>query len=671
MRRPYDSLSVPLPEDVRKRVHMALIDDCRKTVAANFDRDQDLFMLRLQLEGVSQPGSTGPTPNSCQLEDNLPRELHTEAHANVCAAFRQKPYVTYDALQPQHDTQVGHLENLANSEAQLFGFDDALSTLSYIALEGRFAVCCVEYRTSQTKRKELRDVPVNPFETDENEPPAPPEQELWNVNDTTEEFEFRSVDPWDFYLSPAGKQTVESSDRVYERVWMSRSSLLDGVRNEGFDPDEIKELLKKGPTAVREGTDPRREQQSLQGVQEAENSFFECYRCTGRMPYVIDTNGENIVPDQFLDEDYVWYICPERQIVFKEIYRPYPVRQYATGHAIGPADQLIGHGIVSITSAIADEMTIMLRSIIDSVNFSIHPQMKVPENRLGYYSQKDVRQAGSFLPYPNNDPNSIQPVTRDFAGLQLGFEASSALYARAQRVVAAEGVNSAMAGKVRKAAEVEMTAQVLQNKFGLIVWNLSRMVQDIFRIYMAIRRSTLPENHTVRVGNEAQPITREDFDVPYRIVPHADPDNASSQARLQRDMAVINVLRQSPLYQQMIQMGNMDGEWLLMSHFLSHSGIQSPESIIGPAPQGFDANAVLRMILPIVMQGAQQGDQVAQAIIQVVQQRQQQGQMQPQMAGMAPGQHVSPGMGLNLPAIPGNPSAMQGAFGQRNGNVVY
>src|SRR5689334_1882697 len=94
MKTPYDSLDVPLPPDIRKLTYDAVIADCRQTVSANQERDNGLWMLRQQLEGVSQSGGDANLPNSCMLEDNSPRELHTTADANIRAAFQQKPYAT-------------------------------------------------------------------------------------------------------------------------------------------------------------------------------------------------------------------------------------------------------------------------------------------------------------------------------------------------------------------------------------------------------------------------------------------------------------------------------------------------------------------------------------------------------------------------------------------------
>lgn len=669
MRSLNDSLTVDMPADLRKQSDVWICDMVRKTVRANQERDDDLYRLRQQLEGVSLAGGDGPWPNSCVLQDPVTREFHMTAQANIVAAFRQKPYVTLEALRPNDDAVVTKLEVLANTEADLFGFDQALATLTYIALESRYAVCGVFYSTTRNKHKELLPVPPPIHAYDEGEGAveddelSPTSEQLYQINDIIESFEFRPIDTWDFYLSPVGSQKVQQADHTLERLWLTTTALLDGVKNEGFDAKAVSEMVKRKPTAVREGgVDPRRDQQELSGIYDDNASFYECFRVVGRMPYLFDGLGEPQTPEELLDEDFLWMVCPAHQIVFKLTYSPFPVRPYALGKAMGPDTEMLGHGIVSTISAIADEMTILLRATVDSTNATMDPQMKVPEHLAGWYSQKDNRRPGSILPYRGNDPNSVQAVHRDFQGLQIGMELSQGLYGRAAQIAAAQGVNSMAAGKVRKAAEVEFTAQVIQNKFGLMLGNIAKMVQEIFRIYFALRKYHLRDSVNVRTGTGEDQVTRDDMDVQFRIIPHADADNASSQQRLDNDTALIEFLGQNHCYQQRIQMGDLTGDWMVGNRVLSHMGIRNPEAFIGPQPQPMDPMAIIQRIFPIVMQGAQMQDPIAIAIVQAVQQMQQTAQTGGGQ-GVQQGQGIQPGVGMNLPAMPGSPSFTQSPMG--------
>src|SRR5262249_24751530 len=167
----------------------------------------------------------------------------------------------------------------------------------------------------------------------------------------------------------------------------------------------------------------------------------------------------------------------------------------------------------------------------DSVNMTVNPELKIPEHLQGYYSMKDRRKSGGYLPYRGNDPNTVVPVTYDFAGLRLGFEMVQMLYQRCAQIVAAQGVNTSMGGKQRKAGEVHFMEEILKNKFGLILSNLQRLVEDVFRIYFAMRKHYTSSVVKIANGNKNVEVTKQDFDVGFRIIPHADADNASSIAR--------------------------------------------------------------------------------------------------------------------------------------------
>src|SRR5207244_2298641 len=111
-----------------------------------------------------------------------------------------------------------------------------LAGVVYNALESRFAVCGVFYRTTQTKHKVLETASSTDFtdSTDGEVPGLGPAPVLMQENDVTESFEFVPIDSWDFYLSPVGSCKVGRADHTIERVWLTPTAILDGIRNEGF-----------------------------------------------------------------------------------------------------------------------------------------------------------------------------------------------------------------------------------------------------------------------------------------------------------------------------------------------------------------------------------------------------------------------------------------------------
>src|SRR5689334_4083117 len=110
--RQIDTLAVQMDPDIERRTDMEILRIVLQSVQANNERDQDLYLLRQQLEGISVPAGNFDEINSCLLEDPISREMHTTAHANVMAAFRQKPYVTLTALDPAKDDVVQRVETL-------------------------------------------------------------------------------------------------------------------------------------------------------------------------------------------------------------------------------------------------------------------------------------------------------------------------------------------------------------------------------------------------------------------------------------------------------------------------------------------------------------------------------------------------------------------------------
>lgn len=680
-RNPRSDLSVPFGDDeLKNESDLWVIEMVKRVVRANSQRDQDLNQLRQQLEGVSQPTSDGPFPNACMIQDPTPWEFHSTVHSNVSAAFRAKPWVTLEALRARDEQVVQKIETMGNVEAELFGFGKALDTVTYNILESRFAVCGVFYDTYETKRKELVDVPILPAAEGEETPAEPmegellpstveteTERQLYEFRSVTENFTFRPIDSWDFYMDPVGAHKVQDADHTVERVWLTRSQLRRGVKNEDFDKEAIDKLLVRGPTAVQEDNSPRRDQMDLAGIQEDVPAYYECFRVIGTMPELSDSDGKPRMPDRFLDEDFLWMVCPAHGIVFKRTYIPFPVRPYAVGKAMGVDTELCGHGVVSILSALSDENSILMRALIDGTTITMNPMMKVPMQLAGWYSQKDRRQAGGILPY-QRDVNEIQPLMHDLSGLQLALEVLQWNYNRCAQLVAAQGVNTSMGGKQRKAAEVQMMAEVLKNKFATIVANVGRMVEEIFRIYFAMRKHYMTDSVSFRMGAEDGEVKRDDMEAEYRIIPHADADNASSIARRENDQALAQFCMNNPLFIGEFQNGNRSPMWMLGSRILGHMGINNVEAFLGKQPVPGDPQDILASIMPIIQQGLQQQppDPVSQMVMQIVQRQQQLAQGQGEQAPS--GHEIQPGSGLNMSAMPGSPGPAQTAL--MNGSGV-
>jgi len=648
-----DPLALELDPELEQDTDLAIMDIVRSAVGACKDRDDDLYMLRQQNEGISQPSVQGPWPNSCIIEQPISREFHTTAHSNIMAALRQKPWVTLEALDPADDERIQRVEVLVNTEADLFGFEKSISDMTYTALESRMCVTMVRYVQDVVKSKVVKRFPVeeaapadmierafageedsfedNPAQYD---PPQYEDQLFQSIN-VTEEIVLDHVDPWDFYTSPVGAKGPEFNDGAeqdIQRLWLTRDQLLSGIIREGFIEEAVLELVERGPTAIMDDDNPRRDQDTLEGMTPNAPEFYECFRVVGRMPYLMDGGGVARVPDYLMDEDFHWMCCPSHGIVFKRTFSPFPVRPYDVGNAIRVPGRMLGHGVVSMLSAIQDEMTAIVRALIDSVNLTMNPMMKVPENHMGHYS-KYTTMPGRHLPIRGNDPNSVQPLHWPLEGLSMAFEMLGWLDNQGARLCAAQGVNSMLGGKVRKAAEVDFTENVVQNKFAMMLANLQHSVQNIFRIYISTRLYYLQDKITVRQGDEQIEVAADDLKARCKIIPHANAENASAAQRLQVDQALGQFLQSSPIWQSRIAMGDFTGVYKLDETFMAHLGVRNPQAFLGREPTPGSPEQLLIQVVGMLQQAAQ-ADPLAAQMLQRLQAMAMQGgglaQQQPQ-----------------------------------------
>lgn len=659
MRTVADPLTLDLGSDLEPDVDRAIIDMVRGTVHACAYRDDDLYMLRQQNEGVSQPGAQGPWPNSCIIEHPVSREYHMTAHANVEAACQQRPWATMEALDPNQDESAQHVESLVNVEVDLFGFSRAWSDFTYTALESRFAVMGVFYSQSVTKRKEVSaPPPVDDGTDDELDDPVRHEEQLFQLLEPTERMEFQHIDPWDFYASPVGAASVNEAEQCIVRQYKTRDALLQGIATEAYDAEAVYKILDGGPT--HEPERPRADMNLLEGLQVGEGNlpgFYECFMVVGRIPYLVEVDGAPRIPERFMGEDFLFMVCPERDVVFKRTFSPFPVRPFAVASAISVPGRMIGHGIVSILSALQDEMTAIMRALIDGVNLTMNPMWMVPENWQGHYAKWST-QPGRHIAYKGNDPNSVKPVQWNLEGLQLAMEMIGMLDGQCGRLAAAQNVNSMSAGKVRKSSEVQFTQEQIQNKFGLMLGNLQRDgLAEIFRIYIATRLYHMRDKLSARQGDQSVEVTKQDLETQVRIIPTANGDNASAGQRLQTDMVLRQLLQGSPVYGGMIASGDLGPAYKLDEKTLSDMGIRNPMAYIGREPVPGDPATILQGIIAMLMSGAQKGDPVCSEMLQRVQTM----NSQQQTEGPQPPPAIA-ASGMSIPSSPasqGQSSAMQ------------
>lgn len=579
-----------LDTKLQDSLNEALIRLCFEVPASCYDRDEDLRALRDQLECQSQPTPNQPWPGSCQIESNIGRELHTTLTAAIYAAAKQPPYVCLESVEKEDIDRAPDVETYMNIKAQKYDYDSSLYNAIYLALESRYCPMFIGYDQEVTRSFKEAEAP-----TDADGQPIPQDepQILMDEKPGEPHIVFRCPDPWDFYVYPVlarGPQISDGATLVMERMYMTQEDLMLGVLYHGYDEDAVNDMLTHGPSEYnidfntldryRDGMSPENFEQKN------EAGMWECYALVGRSPLLPDDNGEPTIPDALLHADCHWMVCPSANAVFKQCYSYYPngLRPYALYHAIQKPNRMLGEGLMSVISQIQDEMTAITRFGIDNMNLEASPVMTAAESWLTRYSKWTIR-PGRIMPRMSGDPIGLKPLQWDVKSQSLIMPWLGMLDATAHRFAASEGINSSLAGKERKAAEIHFAEQVQQTKFDLFLANIQRGIKETFRIMMAIILHNMDASDTVREGQEEVTVTPEDLEKKYRFIPQASTDAVSPASRLARQQAIAQIVIQywqgtvAPPFAQQI------GYWYALNHrLLVMAGERSPERYIGPDP---------------------------------------------------------------------------------------
>jgi hypothetical protein len=89
-----------LDPDFRQRVDDEIIRRCQSAVQGSIVRDQIIRQYSLQVDGLSQPFTSGPWSNSCQVDDPLTIEHVIGQVSWIKAAIQGDPRVMLDSISP-------------------------------------------------------------------------------------------------------------------------------------------------------------------------------------------------------------------------------------------------------------------------------------------------------------------------------------------------------------------------------------------------------------------------------------------------------------------------------------------------------------------------------------------------------------------------------------------
>lgn len=655
----------------QSKLDLAICKLCEDAVSACADRDDELKDLRRTLEGRSDPVGNLPWPGACQLEETICRELHNTVTAAIWSAARQFPYVCLEAVDRENIDAASDVETWINIKAQQYDYDRALYDAIYLAGEGRYAPMFIGYRQDIIRSFELRDVvaavPLTEPGEESARQPAPEQELVLSEIPGNACCDFRCPDPWDVYVWPVtarGPQIIDGCTNVLERMCLTREDLMMGVIDLGYDRNAVNEMITRGPAALYNANDGDGLDGigGLDGLDTAnvlttrEGGTWECFQVIGRAPLLPDDDGDPTIPEALLHTDCIWMCCPALHIVFKQSYSDVPdsLRPYAFHNVITVPNRMLGEGIVSISQSMSDEMTAIIRFGINNMNIEASPMMSVAESWLTRYSKWTVA-PGRFLPRQSSDPVGPKPVTWDVRSQALIMPWLDRLDSKLHRMAATEGSNSALAGRVRKAAEVHFAEQMQQTKFDLFLANIQRGVKETFRIMMAIELKHMgDEGDTVNDETKgiSVTVTRQQVEKKFRFLPQASTDSISPAARLAKQQVVAQIVNAYwqgfPMYHQL---GNLTYMWALNHRLLILAGERSPERYIGPEPEG-SAQQIPQMN-PMMMQAMMGGGQAGNG---------QASPMNPMNGG---------GFDMGAGMLQASPFSPRGASGNGNGNGSY
>lgn len=682
-------VNLRLPSTFAAKVDAEIIRRVRATVSHCKERDNILRGYADQADGLSQPFNDGPWSNSCELEDPMTDEHCTQLTAYLMANLRTEPGCMIEAVVPGEEDAAKSLENALSVKCQQWNVPSKMHDVVYNAVRFPYAPAAISWSQELKHTRSMQDVdpatgqPINPYLQDaQNQPsavdetegtnlqpqPVPSESapfEKWEV--VSQGPEVRAISPDDFYLYPPLSQDIDKAQQICERVYFTAEELYMGVDKFGWDADEVEDLIRMGGTDAPSQESITGSENEMDGIgSDYEDALFECFIVTGRMPLLFDS-GRCETPQQYLLEDFLWMVCPDRNVIFHFGSCPYTVRPYTVYSISRKPGRMMGKCVPGYLETLQEEATANLRFKIDILNLIANPVLKVPND----YDDLDGDEMfpGKKLRYQKG-PQEIEALQQNFAGWEALTGQQQELIARADKLMSAPGadqVETRSAGPLT-ATQSGMIGQSLSMKRDMFLQTFQEGNQRFYQLLVAIWLQHMPDDgEEVPSNGDAVTVTTDDLEKRYRFIPHANSDATNPQQRLQMTQA-----RQAAQLQYINGMMTLPPQfWPLLYHgarrFLQDTGERNVEAWIGKEPTGIDPQQVVMQLIqlvgPLVQRDAQLGDQMAmmigQQIGQLVQASQPLG-AQPQNAPPGIG-----GQGQGIPQLPSGQGQQQAA--QMNG----
>jgi hypothetical protein len=586
-----EELAIKLPAAIREKVEDELFRTTRAAVALKEEANQRYAFLRRVAACMDDYEGEG----SSRLEDPVTMEVCITAEANARQSLGDKWYL-HQALGTGDEEAARKSEQIVNGKLEQSGAREAYALGIHDLMRTTHGILCADWLTSYRYDTTAYWVNVDDesdvaFDADDREP----DKKYREVRDYHEgervdnRLNLRHVRVEDLYRWPYNVTKPDDADRLIEYWPLTRTDLLMRVVSQRYDNDAVMQAIRTPPPL--EETDDFRPDERQEGGYPGNNDeadildepTYRCYRVIGRMPLITDPEtGDILTPDKYLFRDCEWVICPQLEIVFKAVEYPLGVRPYSKGVAIHKPGSWGGDSPATLIASLQDQATASMRQTVDSAELLASPQYTTRDTDVDLLDGT-INVPGKSIGIPPG--GFLTPLPIDPRTVSISAEINQIAVSRAKQTVSVEGGSDLLAGKVRKAAEVNAARQLEATKFSMIAENISFWLHDLWPRIMA-QLVDHADDDTETEGDAGEHIedTKAILEKRFRIVPQVSSEHLNTQSRIQRDLQAVAMLQGSPYAQYLLQSGNLVPFYMLLRKAFADMDID-PESILGTEDQ--------------------------------------------------------------------------------------
>lgn len=525
------ALKLNLSEDYLDKCHIYLIQAAYQAQLAVSDRDRDLAFYDDLLEMRGGNIMKGPWKGSCQLEDPLIREQHTQLHSKLSPPLQRDLLVQIDAEDPADADSAKKVESWLEFAWKEEGFPDVYDEFISNGLRDPAAVL---YTGWQQEYKQERGVSYwDGHSKDDfgNKFLVPPEgrdedTEYSEVPTIKEQVEsqkavYEVLDLADVYLYPPKQQNIDKCQGVFIRRLLSECELLDGIEEYGYDKEAVMDLIRMGPTVVTEGigntgrsfalnsdsndyitrmgidsdyrggfvegTQNKSDRlDRIEGINNTiltnrEDGLYECREYWGYLPKLRDGEGNALLPDYLFRDRVRSMFCPAHNINFLLDFAPDQECPFFHASMIPKPGRFLGTGLVQLIQALGLSVTFMLRYTLDNAELQMTQSFVMTPDEYMNNKSWGLYPGAKFLTDNPSAANGMRSLVMPQTA-SVGLEMLSFLLNRGKSTIAAEGIGE-MQNKVRRNPEMQNILQTADAKYGLYGYFLYRPLA-----YLAARR---------------------------------------------------------------------------------------------------------------------------------------------------------------------------------------